>query len=159
MAQIKSGTNNLRGSAFEYHTNEKADRKLLRTGRTHKGMGYKQYGGTLGGPIVHTSLLLRQLRRHARPTVTDPALSVPTEACGRGTCAGQRPDLQTRSPAPQMVRPHTLREQHYPGGMIDPDGPASFSSGDASEAEPARGDEITIRAGSFILNRWTVDSR
>jgi hypothetical protein len=58
-AQIKSGTNNVRGSAFEYHTNEK-----LRTTNyyappaTHKGdWQYNQYVGTLGGPIVHNKLL------------------------------------------------------------------------------------------------------
>src|SRR5439155_9850260 len=52
--QVKSGTNQLRGSAFEYHTNER-----LRTqnyfdppGPSNGKSRYNQYGGTLGGPVV-----------------------------------------------------------------------------------------------------------
>ena len=53
-AQIKSGTNTLRGSAFEYHTNEALrSRSYFAPPGTPKGnWEYNQFGGTLGGPVV-----------------------------------------------------------------------------------------------------------
>src|SRR5260370_17859779 len=56
--QIKSGTNNVHGSAFEYHTNEKLrTRNYFAPAGTPKGKTrYNQYGGTWGGPIVRNKL-------------------------------------------------------------------------------------------------------
>ena len=56
--QIKSGTNNFHGSAFEYHTNEQLrTQNYFAPPGTPKGdWQYNQYGGTLGGPIVHNKL-------------------------------------------------------------------------------------------------------
>ena len=56
--QIKSGTNQLRGSAFEYHFNEKMRAKNYFTPPgTHEGKWRdNQFGGTLGGPIRRNKL-------------------------------------------------------------------------------------------------------
>jgi hypothetical protein len=56
--QIKSGTNQLRGSAFEYHTNENLrTQNYFAPPGTPKGKWrYNQYGATLGGPIVRNRL-------------------------------------------------------------------------------------------------------
>ena len=54
--QIKSGTNNVHGSAFEYHTNEKLrTQNYFAPPGTEKGKWrYNQFGGTVGGPSSRT---------------------------------------------------------------------------------------------------------
>ena len=59
--QTKSGTNEMHGSAFEYHTNnhlkawpDRIDDPQLNTGNKPK-LVYNQLGGTLGGAIKRTS--------------------------------------------------------------------------------------------------------
>ena len=51
--QTKSGTNDLHGSAFEYHTNQrlKAKQFFLPQGQSNPKLVYNQFGGTFGGPI------------------------------------------------------------------------------------------------------------
>ena len=55
--QIKSGTNQLRGSAFEYHFNEKmrAENYFTPPGTNEGKWRENQFGGTLGGPFKRTS--------------------------------------------------------------------------------------------------------
>src|SRR5437867_7767828 len=53
--QIKSGTNTLRGSAFEFHRDDKFDANNFfnnRAGRAKPSFRQHQYGGTIGGPLV-----------------------------------------------------------------------------------------------------------
>ncbi|PYR02138.1 MAG: hypothetical protein DMG00_29655, partial [Acidobacteria bacterium] len=81
--QIKSGTNQLHGSAFEYHTNEK-----LRTQNyfdppgTSKGTWrYNQYGATVGGPLVRNNLFYFVSYEGTRDRQQlSKTVSVPTEA-------------------------------------------------------------------------------
>lgn len=56
--QIKSGTNALHGSAFEYHTNQhlKATPFFTPAGRAKPKLVYNQFGGTIGGPIKRDKL-------------------------------------------------------------------------------------------------------
>ncbi len=57
--QIKSGTNDLHGSAFEYHSNNhlKAWPWTGPAGQVNKPkLVYNQFGGTVGGPIIHDKL-------------------------------------------------------------------------------------------------------
>ena len=52
--QIKSGTNRLRGSAFEFHRDDKFDANNFfnnRAGRAKPAFKQNQFGGTLGGPV------------------------------------------------------------------------------------------------------------
>jgi hypothetical protein len=86
-AQIKSGTNTIHGSAFEYHTNEDLRaRSYFAPAGTPKGnWEYNQFGGTLGGPVVRNRLFYfasyegtRDRKDLTRTT------SVPTEAVRRG---------------------------------------------------------------------------
>jgi hypothetical protein len=55
---IKSGTNALHGSAFEYHNdnNLKANPYFLPPGQNKPKYILNQFGGTIGGPIVHNKL-------------------------------------------------------------------------------------------------------
>lgn len=52
--QIRSGTNNLHGAIFEYHTNSalKAKPWILPQGQRKPKLVNNEFGGTLGGPIV-----------------------------------------------------------------------------------------------------------
>jgi hypothetical protein len=56
--QIKSGTNQLHGSAFEYHDNHltKAKPWALPVDQDKPKRVYNQYGGTLGGPVIKDKL-------------------------------------------------------------------------------------------------------
>ncbi len=55
--QIKSGTNQLHGSAFEFHNNQhlQANRFFNPLGRKPKAI-FNQFGGTVGGPVVRDKL-------------------------------------------------------------------------------------------------------
>ena len=56
--QIKSGTNDFHGAAFEYHSNQHLKaRDYFRPPQNEKGKFIQnQYGGTLGGPIIKDKL-------------------------------------------------------------------------------------------------------
>jgi hypothetical protein len=57
--QIKSGTNDVHGSAFEYHSNQhlKAWPESVPAGQSEKPkLVYNQFGGTVGGPIKKDKL-------------------------------------------------------------------------------------------------------
>src|SRR5262245_46792552 len=85
--QIKSGTNQLRGSGFEYYTNEQMrSLNYFAPAGTSKGdWAYHQYGATLGGPIKQNTLFYfgsyEGTRDKQNATRT---ISVPTEAVRRG---------------------------------------------------------------------------
>ena len=51
--QIKSGTNSIHGSAFEYHTDNKLKAKpfFLPAGERNPKKAYNQFGATVGGPL------------------------------------------------------------------------------------------------------------
>ena len=56
--QTKSGTNQLHGSAFEYHTNQQLKAKpfFLPAGERNPKLVYNQFGGSFGGPIKKDKL-------------------------------------------------------------------------------------------------------
>ncbi|HET8548819.1 MAG TPA: TonB-dependent receptor [Bryobacteraceae bacterium] len=56
--QIKSGTNEMHGSAFEYHNNNhtKARPFFLPSNQGKPKWVYNQFGGTLGGPIIRNKV-------------------------------------------------------------------------------------------------------
>ncbi len=56
--QIKSGSNDLHGSLFEYHTDNalKAKNFFLPQGQRNPKIVYNQFGGTIGGPILRDKL-------------------------------------------------------------------------------------------------------
>ncbi len=89
--QIKSGTNQLKGSAFEYYTNEQMrERTYFQPPGTPKGdWAYHQFGGTLGGPIQRNKLFYfgsyESTRDKQNATRT---ISVPTAALRSGDLSG-----------------------------------------------------------------------
>jgi Carboxypeptidase regulatory-like domain/TonB dependent receptor-like, beta-barrel len=89
--QTKSGSNSIRGSAFEYHTDEhlkawpmRFDDAALNTGNKPK-MSYNQYGGTVGGPIKKNKIFYFASYESTRDHKTvDRTVSVPLPAMLRG---------------------------------------------------------------------------
>ena len=85
--QIKSGTNQLRGSAFEYHFNEKMRAKNYFTPLgTDEGKWLEnQFGGTLGGPLRRNKLFYFASYEGTRQDRQVPrTVSVPTAAIRTG---------------------------------------------------------------------------
>ena len=165
--QIKSGTNNIRGSAFEYFTNEKLrTRNYFAPPGTPKGeWSYNQYGGTVGGPVVRNKLFYfvsyegtrdrQQLSRTA---------SVPTAAMRGG-------DLRASPTAiydPLTGNPNgsgrtAFANNMIPAERIDPTARLLLSLLPLPNLRNADGsipetDNYFVQA-PFVLNRWTVDSK
>ena len=165
--QIKSGTNNLHGSGFEFHTNEKLrTQNYFAPAGTPKGeWRYNQYGATTGGPLVRNRLFyfVSYEGTRDRQSLTR-TVSVPTAALRAG-------DLRA-SPTP-IYDPFTgtaagagrtpFDNNIIPSNMIDPTARRllallplpNLRNADGSIPET---DNYFVQA-PFVLNRWTVDSK
>ena len=89
--QIKSGTNSLHGSAFEYHNSNatKARPFFLPAGTQMPKLVYNQYGGTVGGPIVKNKLFYFASYEGSRDRqFASSLLSIPTVAMRGGDLSG-----------------------------------------------------------------------
>ena len=151
-AQIKSGTNNFHGSAFEYYTNEQLrTQNYFAPPGTPKGDWQYQpvrwHDGRSNRP--QQAFLLRKLRGNARPAVAD------AHALGSyGGAAPRRPvrlpDAHLRSVywQPERFGPHRLYGQHHPCRSHRPDG-ATAAGAPAAAQPPHHGrNEQLLRAGA-----------
>lgn len=89
--QIKSGTNALHGSGFEYHNSNatKAKPFFLPTGQRMPKLVYNQYGGTIGGPVVQNKLFYFASYEGSRDRqFASSLLSIPTPAMRSGDLSG-----------------------------------------------------------------------
>jgi hypothetical protein len=84
----KSGTNELHGSAFYYQRHESMTSDLS-NGETLENFDRKQFGATLGGPIVKDKAFFFLAGEHIDEQFTRPNLSVPL-----GTCPVANPNIQ-----------------------------------------------------------------
>jgi hypothetical protein len=85
--QVKSGTNQFKGSAFEYYTDEKmrALNYFTPAGTTKGKWRYHQFGGTLGGPVRRNKLFFFGSYENTRDSqFATRTISVPTDALRRG---------------------------------------------------------------------------
>src|SRR3954470_17597731 len=86
--QIKSGTNTLRGSAFEFHRDDAFDANNFfnnRAGRAKPEFKQNQFGGTLGGPVFKDHTFFFASYQGHRETQGQTFLStVPSVAMRRG---------------------------------------------------------------------------
>jgi Carboxypeptidase regulatory-like domain len=86
--QIKSGTNNLRGSAFEFHRNDRFDANNFfnnRAGRPKPDFKQNQFGGTIGGPIFKDrTFFFTDYQGHRESQGQTFLSTVPTLAMRRG---------------------------------------------------------------------------
>jgi len=159
--QIKSGTNNLRGSLFEYHTNEKLKTKpYFQPAGVPKGrIRDNQYGGTLGGPVIRNKVFYfasyEGTRNEQSLTRT---LSVPTAAVRRGDLSVApnliydpftgNPDGSGRTPFANKI---------IPADRIDPTAQRLLALLPLPNL-PGETNNYFVQA-PFVLNRWTLDTK
>jgi hypothetical protein len=159
--QIKSGTNQLRGSAFGYHFNEKMRAKNYFTpAGTNKGKWLdNQFGGTLGGPLRQNRLFYFVSYEGTRQDRQVPnTISVPTNAVRNGDFSATgatihdpftgNPDGTGRTPFPNNVIPQDRISAV--AKKIIPFWPAPNLPGDFNNY---------FTQPRFTFNRWTVDSK
>ena len=122
--QIKSGTNNVHGSAFEFHTNEKLrTQNYFAPPGTDKGKWrYNQFGGTVGGPVVQNKIFYFVSYEGTRDhQVLSRTVSVPTEAVRRGDLrASPTPIYDPLTGNPDGSGRRTFPNNHIPADRIDP---------------------------------------
>src|SRR5262249_41705787 len=100
--QIKSGTNDFHGSAFEYHANHKLNAKDFFTpvDRGKNKFLQNQYGGTFGGPIKRDKLFFFASYEGTKNRQNDfRIVSVPTAALRTGDFSNAR----TSAGAPVLI--------------------------------------------------------
>ena len=159
--QIKSGTNTLRGSTFEYYTNEQMrERNYFTPKNTPKGdWAYHQYGGTLGGPVVRNRLFYfasyEGTRDKQQATRT---MSVPTEALRRGDLsASVNPIYDPATGSANGVGRTAFPGNVIPGDRIDATA-AKIISLMPMPNLPGETNNYFISA-PFEFNRWTLDTK
>ncbi len=165
--QIKSGTNTLRGSAFEYHFNEKmrARNYFVPVGRSEGNWKDNQYGGTLGGPVRQNKLFYFLSYEGTRQRRNIPVTtSVPTAAVRQGNFSATGATLYDPLTGDSDGRGRTP----FPGGII-PDNRISPVAKKLLSFMPmpnlTNADGTTPEFNNyfvqplFAFNRWTVDSK
>jgi hypothetical protein len=165
--QIKSGTNNVHGSTFEYHTNEKLrTQNYFAPPGTPKGKTrYNQYGGTWGGPVVRNKLFYFVSYEGTRDQQTlTRTLSVPTAAVRAGDLRASPTAIYNPFTGTANGSDRTPFENNLiPSNMIDPTAQKllallplpNLPNPDGSIPET---NNYFVQA-PFVLNRWTIDSK
>jgi hypothetical protein len=159
--QLKSGTNEFHGSAFEYHNDQHLNaRNFFLPPGVQKGLFiFNQYGATLGGPIKKDKLFFFVSYEGTNDHESaGRRASVPTEPLRRGDFSA--------APSP-IYDPLT--------GKLDGSGRTPFPN---NQIPPSRWDPIAVKLISllplpnlpgevnnyfvqapFIFDRWTIDSK
>jgi len=167
--QIKSGTNEFHGSAFEYHNNNKTKAKnfFIPTGERNPKDVFNNFGGTLGGPIKRNKIFFfgsydSNIQRRFAATRG----SVPTEAMKMGDFSnaqgrivydpdttvmyGSNNNLVSRTPFANNQIP--LARMNRISAKIIPLWPSANIPGAVSQNNYFTG-------GPFSFDRQTMDSK
>jgi hypothetical protein len=160
--QIKSGTNELHGSAFHYHNNNQTKAKpfFLPQGERNPRATFNQFGGTVGGPIKRDRIFYfgsyegttdRQFAGglYTVPTVlsrqgimTESNLPVYDPMTGDINGRGRTPFPNQTLPAARMSRPSLLLNELLPM----PTDPAAFQGN-------------LFAQGIYGFDRHTIDAK
>ncbi len=126
--QIKSGTNRLHGSGFEFHRNDAFDANNFfnnRAGRAKPDFKQNQFGGTIGGPVFKDKTFFFGDYQGHRETQGQTSLStVPTLAMRAGNFSELTRviyDPTTRPAVPGQHhpgRPHRYRGAQHPDAAL-----------------------------------------
>ncbi|MPY91453.1 MAG: hypothetical protein GEU99_26535 [Luteitalea sp.] len=165
--QIKSGTNQLTGSAFKYHHNENLRASdYFAPPDTEKGdFSYNQFGGTLGGPFVRDKLFFfasyeSTLDRQAVNSIQ----SVPTDPLRRGDLSASPTPIYD----PQTGNPDGSGRTPFPNNRIPPDRfhpIAEWFIERIPQPNLPRPDGTMPETDNYFVqapykfDRWTVDSK
>jgi len=159
--QIKSGTNQVRGSAFEYHFNEKmrASNYFTPPGTTEGKWLENQFGGTLGGPFKKNNLFYFVSYEGTRQDREVPrTLSVPTQAVRSGNFNGTGTTIYD----PSTGNPDGTGRTPFPGNTIPQDRISQVAKKLLAQLPLPNltGDMNNyFTQPRFQFNRWTVDSK
>jgi hypothetical protein len=165
--QVKSGTNQFKGSAYEYYTDEhmRAKNYFTPAGTTKGKWRYHQFGGTLGGPIRRNKLFFFGSYENTRDAqFATRTISVPTEALRRGDLSESvRPIYD---PATGSI--NGVGRTQFPGNIIPMDriDPIALklinlmplpnlTNADGSVPQT---NNYFVKA-PFNFNRWTLDTK
>jgi hypothetical protein len=159
--QIKSGTNQLKGSAFEYYTNEQMrSLNYFSPAGTSKGdWSYHQYGATLGGPLRRNKVFYfgsyESTRDKQNATRT---ISVPTAALRGGDLSGSTtPIYDPTTGAANGTGRTAFTGNIIPDGRIDPIAKKIISLMPMPNL-PGETNNYFV-AAPFEFNRWTLDTK
>ncbi len=161
--QIKSGTNQLRGSAFEYYTNEQMrELNYFAPANATKGdWAYHQFGATLGGPILRNKLFYfgsyESTRDKQNATRT---ISVPTAALRRGDLSGSVNPIYDPATGTATGTGRTpFAGNIIPQDRIDPIAAKIISLMPMPNVAGAGETDNYFAAAPFEFNRWTLDTK
>jgi TonB dependent receptor len=159
--QIKSGTNQLRGSAFEFYNNEQMrDHGYFAPPGTPKGdWSYHQFGGTLGGPVVRNKLFYFGSYESTRDKQqTTRTISVPTEALRRGDLSASiNPIYDPFTGNPNGSGRTPFAGNQIPQNRIDPTAAKIIGLMPLPNL-PGQTNNYFAQA-PFEFNRWTIDTK
>jgi hypothetical protein len=162
-AQIKSGTNNFRGSMFEYHTNEKLrTQTYFAPPGTPKGdWQYNQYGGTLGGPIIHNKIFFFGSYEGTRDKQSlTRTISVPSAALRRGDLsAAPNPIYDPFTGNPNGSGRTPFAGNIIPADRIDPTARQLLALLPLPNLPTTGETNNYFVQAPFVLNRWTLDTK
>jgi carboxypeptidase family protein/TonB-dependent receptor-like protein len=159
--QIKSGTNNLHGSVFEYHFDEDMRaRPYFTPPGTNQGKWQdNQYGGTLGGPLKRNKLFYFASYEGTRQRRNVPnTISVPTLAVRNGDFSGTGATIYD----PTTGNPDGSGRTAFPNNIIPQDRISQVAKKIRQYwPEPNLAGDFNnyFTQPLFVFNRWTVDSK
>ena len=158
--QIRSGTNDLRGSGFGYYNNEQM-RELnhsRRPGR-RKAIGLTtSTAATLGGPIRRNKVFFFGSYEGTRDKqLATRTISVPTEAVRNGNLSVAANPIYDPETERERRRPHSVCWQHHSAESHRRNREEDHRSD--AVAKSAGGNEQLLRAAPFEFNRWTFDTK
>ncbi len=161
--QIKSGTNQLKGSAFEYYTNEQMrELNYFAPANATKGdWAYHQYGATLGGPILRNKLFYfgsyESTRDKQNATRT---ISVPSAALRRGDLSGSvNPIYDPATGTANGTGRTPFAGNIIPQDRIDPIAAKIIGLMPMPNVPGTAENDNYFAAAPFEFNRWTLDTK
>lgn len=165
--QVKSGTNQFKGSAFEYYTDERMrDNNYFTPAGTTKGKWrYHQFGGTLGGPIRRNKMFFFGSYESTRDAqFATRTISVPTEALRRGDLsASTTPIYDPATGNAAGVGRTPFAGNIIPAERIDPIAQKLIGLMPLPNLRNADG-SVPLTNNYFVkapfdFNRWTLDTK
>ena len=165
--QVKSGTNQFKGSAFEYYTNQdmRAKNYFTPAGRTKGKWRYHQFGGTLGGPIRRNKLFFFGSYENTRDAqFASRTISVPTETMRRGDLsASVTPIYDPATGRITGVGRTPFAGNIIPTNRIDPTALKLINLMPVPNLKNADG-SVPLTNNYFVqapfdFNRWTLDTK
>ena len=165
--QVKSGTNQFKGSAFEYYTDERmrALNYFTPAGTTKGKWRYHQFGGTLGGPVRRNKLFFFGSYENTRDSqFATRTISVPTEAMRRGDLsASANPIYDPATGSLTGVGRTPFAGNIIPLERIDPTALKLIGLMPLPNLKNADG-SVPLTNNYFVkapfnFNRWTLDTK